>query len=68
VPLADEVLPYFPFSVANALVSSADGFGEGGFGSAQQLDSTTAIVLAVGYLVVAVGVASLAAWRAQITQ
>ncbi|MFV2065280.1 MAG: ABC transporter permease subunit [Chloroflexota bacterium] len=68
VPLADDVLPYFPFSVANAVVSSAEGFGDGGFGTTQQLDSATAIVLAVGYLTVSVGVASLAAWRAQITQ
>ena len=68
VPLANDVLPYFPFNVANALVSGADGFGDGGFGAAQQLDSATAIVLAVSYLAVALGIASLAAWRAQITQ
>jgi len=68
VPLADDVLPYFPFSVANAVVSGADGFGDSGFGTSQQLDSPTAIILAVAYLAFAVGVASLAAWRAQITQ
>lgn len=68
VPLANEVLPYFPFSVANAVVATADGFGDGGFGATTAIDSQTAIVLAVAYLVIAVGVASLAAWRAQITQ
>jgi ABC-2 type transport system permease protein len=68
VPLANEVLPYFPFNVANAVVGAADGFGDGGFGATQQLDGTTAIVLAVAYLAIALSVASLAAWRAQITQ
>jgi ABC-type transport system involved in multi-copper enzyme maturation permease subunit len=68
VPIANEVLPYFPFNVANAVVSTADGFGDGGFGSTTSIDSDTAILWAVGYLVIALAVASLAAWRAQITQ
>jgi ABC-2 type transport system permease protein len=68
VPLANDVLPYFPFNVANAVVATADGFGDGGFGSSVAIDSTTAIILAVTYLVIAVTVASVAAWRAQITQ
>ena len=68
VPLANDVLPYFPFSVANAVVGSADGFSEGGFGTTAALDSGTAIILAVTYVAVALAIASLAAWRAQITQ
>ncbi len=68
VPLAREVLPYFPFNVANAVVSTADGFGDGGFGSTVAISSDTAIVWSVGYLAIAVAIASLAAWRAQITQ
>jgi hypothetical protein len=68
VPLARDVLPYFPFSVANAVVSTAEGFDDGGFGTVTTIDSDTAILWALGYLVVAVAVASLAAWRAQITQ
>lgn len=68
VPIANDVLPYFPFGVANAVVSTAEGFGDGGFGTATAIDSETAIILAVAYLVGAVGLASLAAWRAQITQ
>jgi ABC-2 type transport system permease protein len=69
VPLANEILPYFPFNVANAVVSSAEGFGDGGFGSSSvSLDSDTAIILAFAYLGIALAIASLAAWRAQITQ
>lgn len=68
VPLANDVLPYFPFRVSNAVVASAGGFGDGGFGSTQQIDSDGAVVLAIGYLVVALAVASLSARRAQITQ
>ena len=68
VPLANDVLPYFPFSVASAVVSTADGFGDGGFGTTASLDSETAIVLAVAYLVIALAVAAISARRAQITQ
>jgi ABC-type transport system involved in multi-copper enzyme maturation permease subunit len=68
VPLANDVLPYFPFNVANAVVSSVEGVDNGGFGANQQIDSTTALVLAVAYLVGSLAVASLAARRAQITQ
>lgn len=68
VPLTNEVLPYFPFNVANAVVRTADGFGGETLGAAATLDSDTAIILAVAYLGIAVAIASLAAWRAQITQ
>jgi hypothetical protein len=68
VPIANEVLPYFPFSVANAVVGTADGFGDGGFGSTTSLESETAIILAFVYLTVAVAIAAVAARRAQITQ
>jgi hypothetical protein len=68
VPLAREVLPYFPFSVANALVSPLEGLGDGGFGTIAQIDSETALVWTIGYLVLALAIASLSAWRAQITQ
>lgn len=69
VPLTEDVLPYFPFNVANAVVTSAEGFGEGtGFGGGGRIDSGEAVVFAVAYLVIALLVASLAAWRAQITR
>jgi ABC-2 type transport system permease protein len=69
IPPVAEVLPYFPFSVATALVGSAGGFGDGGGfgGGPSTLDSDQAIVLAVIYTIVALGIATLAAWRAQIT-
>jgi ABC-type transport system involved in multi-copper enzyme maturation permease subunit len=70
VPLVEDVLPYFPFNVATAVVTSAEGpGGGGGFGGGpSQLESGTAVVLAVAYLGIALVIASLAAWRAQITQ
>jgi len=40
----------------------------GGFGSVQTLDANTAVLWSLGYLVVALAIASLAARRAQITQ
>lgn len=68
VPLAADVMPYLPFSVANAVVNTAEGFGDGGFGSAATLDSATAIVLSSVYLLGALGIAAIAAHRAQITR
>ena len=67
VPLADEVLPYFPFNVAGAVVATADEFGDG-FGGLVPLDSHTALLWSAGYLVVALAIAALSARRAQITQ
>lgn len=67
VPLAREILPYLPFNVAQAVVTSAEGFGPPDRFSAE-LDSTTAVVLAAAYLVAALAVAAIAAWRAQITE
>jgi ABC-2 type transport system permease protein len=68
VPLAREVLPYFPFNVAGAVVATSDDFGGGGFVDFMPLDSDTALMWSVGYLVLALTIATLAAWRAQITQ
>ena len=68
VPVLNEAVPYLPFNVASAVVATAEGFGDGGFGSVAQLDSTTAVVLAIVYLAGALLVASVAAWRTQITQ
>jgi len=68
VPLLRDVLVYFPFSVAGAVVPTTEGFGDGGFGAVTTLDSDTAVLWSMGYLVVALAVASIAAWRAQITQ
>ena len=67
VPLTQDVLPYFPFNVATAVVATSDDFG-GGFGGFTPLDSDTALLWSAGYLVVSLAVATLAAWRAQITQ
>jgi ABC-2 type transport system permease protein len=68
VPLAADVMPYLPFSVANAVVRTAEGFGSGGLGSTASLDSGTAIVLSFVYLLAALALAAVAAQRAQITR
>lgn len=68
VPLAADVMPYLPFNVANAVVNTAEGFGDGGFGSTAALESGTAIVLAFAYLLGAVAIAAFAAHRVQITR
>jgi hypothetical protein len=68
VPLLRDALVYFPFSVAGAVVPATDDLGMSGFGTVPTLDSDTALVWSVGYLVVALTIASVAAWRAQITQ
>lgn len=68
VPLAADVMPYLPFSVANAVVDTAEGFGDGGFGSTATIDSATAIGLACVYLLGAMAIAAVAAYRAQITR
>ena len=68
VPLLRDVLVYFPFSVAGAVVPTAEGLGDGGFGTVPTLDSDTAVVWSVGYLFVALAIAAIAARRAQITQ
>ncbi|MFO7531901.1 MAG: hypothetical protein R6W93_05530 [Candidatus Limnocylindrales bacterium] len=67
VPLAGEVLPYFPFNVAGSVVATAGEFGDG-FGGLVPLDSDSALLWSVGYLVLALAIATLGAWRAQITQ
>jgi ABC-2 type transport system permease protein len=67
VPLAGHVLPYFPFNVAGSVVATAGEFGDG-FGGAVPLDSDSALLWSVGYLVLALAIATLGAWRAQITQ
>ena len=68
VPMLRDVLIYFPFNVASAVVPTTEGLGDGGFGSVSTLDSDTAVLWSIGYLVVALAIASVAAWRAQITQ
>jgi ABC-2 type transport system permease protein len=73
VPAARDLLPYFPFNVAQSVVTTAEGFG-GRFGGGRgpgaftPLDGDSALLLAGLYLVLALGVASFAAWRAQITE
>lgn len=67
VPLVKDYLPYFPFNVAQAVVTSARGVGVRGGGAPARLDSTTALVLAAVYLGASLLIASVAAWRAEIT-
>jgi hypothetical protein len=63
------VLQYSPIGAANAVIATADGLAGDSFGSAATtIDSGTALVLATAYLVIALGVACVAAWRAEITQ
>ena len=69
VPTLDEVLAYFPYSVSSAVIATTDELTEGGFGDAvSTLDADTAVLWSIGYIAVALLVASLAARRAQITQ
>lgn len=68
VPTLRDVLVYFPFSVSGAVVAAGDELAGSGFGSMATLDADTAVLWSVGYLVIALAVASVAAWRAQITQ
>jgi len=70
IPPLTDVLPYFPLNVATAVVGDADGFGDGGgFGGGQTtIDGEQAVVLAIVYTLIALGIAVLATWRAQITQ
>lgn len=67
VPVVQDVLPYFPINVAGAVVATSEEFGAGLTGYTP-LDSDTAVVWAAGYLVIALAIATLSAWRAQITQ
>lgn len=67
VPIAHDILPYLPFSVAQAVVATAEGFGPGS-SPITQLDTSVAVPLAFLYLAGAVLLACFAAWRAQITE
>ena len=69
VPALREILLYFPFSVSSAVIASRDTFeANTSFGTFPVLDADTAVLWSLGYLVVALTVAAIAAWRAQITQ
>jgi hypothetical protein len=69
VPGLRDVLIYFPFSVSGAVIGTTEAFETStAFGTFPVLDADTAVFWSVGYLVVALVVASAAAWRAQITQ
>jgi hypothetical protein len=68
VPMLRDMLVYAPFGVASAVVATTETLGTGGFGAVPTLDPDTAVVWSAGYLSVALTLASVAAWRAQITQ
>ncbi len=68
VPMLRGVLIYGPFGVAGAVVPTTEELGTGGLGVVPTLDPDTAVLWSLGYLVVALAIATLAAWRAQITQ
>lgn len=69
VPALRDTLSYFPFSVSGAVVGSTEAFeADTGFGSFPVLDADTAVIWSIGYLVVALAIASVSIWRAQITQ
>ena len=69
VPALRDVLVFFPFSVSSAVIATTEAFDpDTSFGTFPVLDADTAVVWSIGYLVVALAIASLAAWRAQITQ
>ncbi len=69
VPGLRDVLIYFPFSVSGAVIGTTKSFETAtAFGEFPVLDADTALVWSIGYLVVALAVAAIAARRAQITQ
>jgi len=68
VPILRDALMYFPFSVSGAVVAPTDELDGGGFGSVATLDPDQAVLWSVGYLVLALAIAAVAARRAQITQ
>ena len=68
VPGLRDVLVYFPFSVSGAVIATSDELDSGGFGSVNTLDPDQAVLWSLGYLVLALAIASIAARRAQITQ
>ena len=68
VPGLRDILVYGPFSVSGAVINTTDQFDSDNFGEFPVLDADTALVWSIGYLVVALAIASLSAWRAQITQ
>ncbi len=69
VPGLRDVLVYFPFSVSGAVIGTTEAFeADTSFGEFPVLAADTAVVWSVGYLVIALTIATFAAWRAQITQ
>ena len=68
VPILRDALVYFPFSVSGAVIATTDEFDDGGFGSVPTLDPDQAVLWSLGYLALALTIASISAWRAQITQ
>jgi ABC-type transport system involved in multi-copper enzyme maturation permease subunit len=68
VPMLQDALVYFPFSVSTAVVASSGELEVSGFASVAVLDADTAVLWSVGYLALALVIASVSAWRAQITQ
>jgi ABC-2 type transport system permease protein len=69
VPGLRDVLVYFPFSVSGAVIGVTEAFEtSSAFGEFPVLDADTAVAWSVAYLLVALAIASVAAWRAQITQ
>ena len=69
VPGLRDILIYFPFSVSGAVIGTTETFeANTSFGTFPVMAADTAVVWSIGYLVIALAVASFAAWRAQITQ
>ena len=68
VPGLRDILIYFPFTVSSSVVATSEELDLSGFESFPVLDADTALLWSFGYLVIALAIASFAAWRAQITQ
>ena len=69
VPALRDTLIFFPFSVSGAVLGTTEALDtDTGFGTFPVLDADTAVLWSIGYLVLALSIASVAAWRAQITQ
>jgi hypothetical protein len=65
--LLPDIVRYFPFTAVDAMLAPPGG-ANGGFGQAfQALDPTAAVLVVVGWLVVALVVSSLAVDRAEIS-
>jgi ABC-type transport system involved in multi-copper enzyme maturation permease subunit len=62
-----DIVKYFPFNAATAVVARSNGFGEGGAATAARLDPNTALIVVAAWLVGALAVTAIFTERAEIS-